>query len=180
MIFHTCAVANKQKLLYLDTKREDTCLIIGCVNWKKAKEKFQAHSTSGTHCHGSELLSNPTHIDELMSDAIAAEKKENRHCLMKILQNVVFFRRQSLALRGDGDDKSGNFYQLMLVRALDGPSLFKWISRSYDRHMSSTSQNEILKLLDLKLLRKIASDIAISHCCSILGYEATDVSNTQH
>ena len=179
VIFHTCAVANKQKLLYLDTKREDTCLIIGCVNWKKAKEKFQAHSTSGTHCHGSELSSNPTHIDELMSDTIAAEKKENTYCLMKILQNVVFFGRQSLALRGDGDDKSGNFYQLMLVRALDGPSLFKWISRSYDRHMSSTSQNEILKLLDLKLLRKIASDIAISHCCGILDYEATDESNTQ-
>ena len=45
--------------------------------------------------------------------------------------------------------------------------------------MSSTSQNEILKLLALKLLRKIASDIVISDCYSILADEASDVSNTQ-
>ena len=92
----------------------------------KAKEKFQAHSTSVTHCHASELLSNPTHIDELMSDAIAAEKKEKTCCLMKILPNIVFPARQGLALRGDGDDKSESFYHLMLLRALDDPSLFKW------------------------------------------------------
>ena len=114
-----------------------------------------------------------------MSDAIAAEKMENTRCSIKILQNVVFLERQGLALRGDGDGKSGNFYQLMLLRALDDPSLLKWINRSYDRLMSSTSQNEILKLLALKLLRKIASDIVISDCYSILADEASDVSNTQ-
>ena len=53
-----------------------------------------------------------------MSDAIAAEKKENTRCLMKILQNVEFLGRQGLVVRGDGDDKSGNFYQLMLLRTL--------------------------------------------------------------
>ena len=78
------------------------------------------------------------HIDELMSDAIAAEKKESTRCSMKILQNVVFLEKQGLALRGDGDDKSGNFYQLVLLRALDDPSLLRWLNRSYDRHMSST------------------------------------------
>ena len=73
-----------------------------------------------------------------MSDAVAAEKKENTRCSMKILQNVVFLGKQGLALRGDGDDKSGNFYQLVLLRALDDPSLLRWLNRSYDRHMSST------------------------------------------
>ena len=114
-----------------------------------------------------------------MSDAIAAEKKENTCCLMKILQNIVFLGRNGLALRRDGDDKSGNFYQLMLLRALNDPGLLKRINRSYDRHMSSTSQNEILKLLCLKLLRKIASDTAITGCYSILADEATDTSNSQ-
>ena len=68
-----------------------------------------------------------------MSDAIAAEEKENIRCLIKILQNIVFLGRQGLALRGDEDDKSGNFYQLMLLRALDDPNLLKWINRNYDR-----------------------------------------------
>ena len=53
-----------------------------------------------------------------MFNAIAAEKKENTLYLMKILQNVVFLGRKSLALRRDRDHKSGNFYQLMLLRAL--------------------------------------------------------------
>ena len=88
MICHTCVVANKQKLLHLDTKREDTFITTGFVNQKKAKEKFKAHSTSVMYCHASELLSNPIHIDELMSDAIVAEKKEKTCCLMKILKNV--------------------------------------------------------------------------------------------
>ena len=67
----------------------------------------------------------------------------------------------------------------MLLRALDDPSLLKWINKSYDRHMSSTSYNETLKLLALKRLYKIASNIAMTGCYSILDDEATDASNTQ-
>ena len=70
-----------------------------------------------------------------MSGAIAVENKENTRYLNKILQNIVFLRRQVLALRRDGDDKSGNFYRLMLLRALDDPGLLKWINSSYDRHI---------------------------------------------
>ena len=70
-----------------------------------------------------------------MSGAIAVENKENMRCLIKILQNIVFLGRQVLALRRDGDDKSGNFYRLMLLRALDDPGILKWINRSYDRYI---------------------------------------------
>ena len=92
---------------------------------------------------------------------------------------LYFFLRQGLVLREDGDDKSGNSYQLMLLRALNHPNLLKWLNRSYGRHMSSTSQNEILKLLALKLLCKIASDIAVTGCYSISADGAMDVNNTQ-
>ena len=74
--------------------------------------------------------------------------------MMKILENVVFLGQQGLALRGDGDDETGNFYQLVLLRAKDDPALQKWIEKSYDRHMTPKAQNEILKLLTLRLLRK--------------------------
>ena len=76
LICHTCAVATEQKLLHLDTKTEDTFITTVFVNWKKAKEKFQAHLTSVTHCHASELLSNPTHIDELMGQVETSEIAE--------------------------------------------------------------------------------------------------------
>lgn len=100
--------------------------------------------------------------------------------MLKIIQNIAFLGKQGLALRGDGDnDKCGNFYQLVLLRAKDDPALLKWIGKSYDKHLTPQAQNEILKLLALKLLRKIVADIAESHCFSILADEATDASNTQ-
>ena len=45
--------------------------------------------------------------------------------------------------------------------------------------MSSTSKNQILKLMALKILRKIANEIAATGWHSILAHEATDVGNTQ-
>ena len=65
------------------------------------------------------------------------------------------------------------------MRARVDPALLKWIDKTYDRHVTPQAQNEILKLLALKLLRKIANDIQLSRCYSILGDDATDVSNTQ-
>ena len=65
------------------------------------------------------------------------------------------------------------------MRAKDNPALLKWINKTYDRHITPKAQNEILKLLALKLLRKIATDIRSSGCYSILADEARDVSNTQ-
>ena len=65
-----------------------------------------------------------------------------------------------------------------VVKNFVWPSLLTWINRSYDRHLSSTSQSEIHKLLALKRLCKIASDISITCCFSTLADEATDVSHT--
>ena len=98
---------------------------------------------------------------------------------MKILENIVFLGKQGLAFRADSDDKTGNFYQIVLLRAKDDPALLKWIDKTYDRHVTPQAQNEILKLLALKFLRKIATDINLSGCYSILADEATAVSNTQ-
>ena len=98
---------------------------------------------------------------------------------MKMLENIVFLGKQGLAFRGDGDDKTGNLYQLVFLQAKGDSALVKWIDKTYDCHVTPQAQNEILKLLALKLLRKIATDIRLSGCYSILADEATDVSNTQ-
>ena len=179
VICHTCALADKRNLLKIDSKKENTFIESGFSYWKKAIEKFRTHATTATHKHATEVLAKPAHIDELLSGTVAAQKRENSRCMMKILENIVFLGQQGLALRGDGDDKTGNFYQLVLLRAKDDPALQKWIEKSYDRHMTPKAQNEILKLLTLRLLRKIAADIHSSGCFSLLADEATDVSNMQ-
>ena len=65
------------------------------------------------HTHTTEVLFRPSHVDELLSQTVAAQKRENSRCLMKLLENIVFLGRQGLGLRGDSNDKTGNFYQLV-------------------------------------------------------------------
>ena len=179
IICHTCVVADNQNLLKTDTKKERRFIDKGFFKWTKALEKFLVHANSATQKHAIEVLSRPSHVDELLSQYAASQKRENSRCLMKILENIVFLGKQGLAFRGDGDDKTGNFYQLFLLRAKDDPALLKWIDKTYDRHVTPQAQNEILKLLATKLLRKIATVIRFSGCYSILADEATDVRNTQ-
>ena len=143
VICHTCAVADNQNLLKTDTKKEITFIDKRFFKWTKALEKFGVHANSATHKHAIEVLSNPSHIDELLSQHTASQKRENSRCLTKILENIVFLGKQRLAFRGDGDDKTGNFYQLALLRAKDDPALLKWIDKTYDRHVTPQAQNEL-------------------------------------
>ena len=99
VICHTCALADKRKLLTIDTRKEKIFLETGFSNWKKAIEKFRAHESSATHKHASEVLLKPTNIDELLSKNVASQKKENSRCLMKLLENIVFLGKQGMALR---------------------------------------------------------------------------------
>ena len=169
VICHTCAVADKNNLLKIDTKKEKTFTEIGFSNWKKAIERFLVHGRNATHIHATQVLTNPSHIDGLLPETAALQKVENWRCLMKVLENIAFLGKQVIALRGDSDDKTGYFYQLLLLQSKDDPALLKWISKTYDHHITPQAQNEMPKLLALKFLRKIATDIRSSGCYSILA-----------
>ena len=139
VICHTCAVADNQNFLKTDTKKERTFIDNEFFKWTKALENFRVYENSDTHKHVIEVLSYSSHIDELLSQHAASQKRENLRCLMKILENIVFLGKQGLAFRGDGDDKTGNFYQLVLLRAKDDPALLKWIDKTYDRQVTPPS-----------------------------------------
>ena len=88
--------------------------------------------------------------------------------MMTMLENIAFLGQQGLALHGDGNDNTAHFYQLVLLQVKHNLALQKWIEKSYDCHMTTKAQNEILKLLTLRLLRKIAADIhsvMLYPCC---------------
>ena len=55
----------------------------------------------------------------------------------------------------------------------------KYIDKPYDKHMRPNAQNEILQIVDLKLLHYIASDIVESGYHSIMADENTDASNIE-
>ena len=161
VICHTCALADKRKLLNIDTKKEIIFIETGFSAWKKATEKFGLYANSDIYKHDTEVLARPAHIDELLSQTVAAQKRKNSRCLLKILENVVFLGKQGLALHADD------------------LALLKLIEEIYDRPMTPQAQNKILKLLALRLLREIAADIRSSGCYKLLADEDTNVSNIE-
>ena len=75
-------------------------------------------------------------VGELLSQEHAREKRENRHCLLRILSNVRFLARQGLAFRGDSEEGGGhcfseekysNFMQLLKLQSLDDPVFEAWL-----------------------------------------------------
>ena len=89
-------------------------------------------------------------------------KKEIRNCLLKIVLSISHLSCHGVAVRKGKQDKESNFKQLILPRPENDEVLQKWIEKSYDKHIGPNAQNEILQIIALKLLRGIASDIAIS------------------
>ena len=98
--------------------------------------------------------------------------------MLKILSNVRFLARQALPLRGDGKGTDSNFNQLCLLREDDQPILKKWrTAKKTDKYVHNTIQNEMMKIMALQVLREVAQNIQSADFYSIMGDEATDISN---
>ena len=52
-------------------------------------------------------------IAEQLSLQHSKQKEANRQIFIKILSSLRYLARQGLPLRGSGDDRDGNFYQLL-------------------------------------------------------------------
>ena len=115
----------------------------------------------------------------MLSMEHAQEKSKNRQCLLRILSNIRFLSRQGLALRGDGDEVDSNFMQLLKLRGLDDPRIEAWLSKKTNKYTSHEAHNEILKVMALSTLRKIASELSRSQFFCINSDECTDASNRE-
>ena len=87
--------------------------------------------------------------------------------------------RQSIAIRGDGDEENSNFIQLFKLRGEDDPKFAKWLEKKTDKYVSADIQNELLKVMGLQVLRDIATSLHSAEFYSIMVDETTDVSNKE-
>ena len=99
--------------------------------------------------------------------------------LLKIISSIRFLGRQGLALRGDKKEDDGNFMQMLNVKAEDDPRLLDWLKKKINKYTSHDIQNEILKLMAVRILRDIASGLHLSPFITIMIDETTDVSNKE-
>ena len=98
---------------------------------------------------------------------------------LKILQNVKFLARQSIALRGDGDEIDSNFVQLLQLRACDDPGVKDWLKKKANKYTSPEIQNEMLEVMALEILRKLSSQLQQAKFFAMMTDECTDASNCE-
>ena len=179
----SCIVAYQNNQLQSAHCLEKTFISTGFSNWKDAIAKLTKHE--GSRCHKDAILNTITlpattsDISELLSTQLAKERLERRKCFLKLLSNVRFLSRQGLAFRGDGDESDSNFMQLIRLRSEDNSKLVEWIQQKTDKYTSGEMQNEMIKVMALCVLRKIAENLQKSLFITVMVDETTDVSNVE-
>ena len=69
--------------------------------------------------------------------------KENRQCLIKIIEILQYLGQQGLAWRGDESDEDSNFMQLLQLRSKEFSQLKRWLEKKTEKCTSHDIQNEI-------------------------------------
>ena len=179
VLFHT---SDKQKMLLLD-EVSFFQVTQGFCNWKDAIHSFKKHEKSVCHREAVEVMitlpATTRDIGEQLSHQHAIQKEKNRDALYQIFSSVKYLGRQGLALRGDGNEKDGNLIQLLLMKAKQDKNLSQWMKRKKDVYTSPEIQNEIVKVLGVKVLRELSSSLQSSPFLTIMVDETTDVSNKE-
>ena len=114
-------------------------------------------------------------IGESLFTQHAKEKLVRRQCFLKLLSNLRFLARQGLPLRGDGDESDSNFTQLLKLRGEDDPRVFDWIKKKTDTYTSGEMQNDIIQVMALEILRKVAASIRDAPFYTIMADETRHV-----
>ena len=83
--------------------------------------------------------------------------------MLKLLSNARFLSRQGLAFRGDGEELDSNFMRLIYLRSEDNTKLVDWMKQKTDKYTSADIQNEMVKVMALRVLRKIAGSLQSAH-----------------
>ena len=178
----TCFTDYQNNLLHSAHCLEPTFISTEFSNWKDATANF---SKQGSLCHKDSVLKTITlpattsDVGEMLSSQLAKERLERRKCLLNLLSNARFLSRQGLAFRGDVEESDSNFMRLIYLRSEDNPKLVDWIHQKTDKYTSHDMQNEMVKVMALRILREIAANLQSSSFFTVMVDETTDVSNVE-
>lgn len=163
---------------------ERTFISIGFSNWKDAATKFC--KDEGSQCHKDAVQMTTTlpattrDVGEMLSSQLAREREEHRKKFLKLLSNARFLSRQGLAFCGDGDESDSNFIRLIHLRSEDDSATLKdWMKQKTNKYTSHDMQNEMVKVMALRILREIVGTLQDATFFTVMVNETTDVSNLE-
>ena len=155
----------------------------GFCNWKNATTQIQKHQESKCHHEAVEVVitlpKTTVDIGEQLSLQHAREKECNRKYFLHILSCIKYLVRQGLALRGDGDERDSNIFQLLKARGNSDIDFMQWLEKKKIKYTSHDIQNEIVKLMALYILRNMSQILQDSPFLTLMMDETTDVSNKE-
>ena len=99
----------------------------------------------------------------------------NLNTLPRILRCLRFLARQGLPLRGDGSDVESNFSQLPLLQCVDITDLSVWLRKKTGKYTSHDIQNEMLKIMAVKIMRQISQRIRDGGGYTVLADKCTKI-----
>lgn len=82
-------------------------------------------------------------------------------------------------MRGDGDEKNSNLFQLLQLRGFDDPAILELLQKKTDKYTSPCIQNELLKVMALQVTRQVVAGVRSSKYFTIMADEVTDSSNRE-
>ncbi|XP_065903857.1 zinc finger MYM-type protein 1-like [Dysidea avara] len=155
----------------------------GFCNWKDGTLSFRKHELSACHKEAIEVMvtlpATVKDIGELSSQSHANQKAKNRQLFLQILSSLKFLARQGLPLRGDKDEKDGNFMQVLKLKSENNPAIADWLERTHPKHTSHQIQDEVLGIMAEHVITKISSSIHDAPFISIMSDETTDITNKE-
>lgn len=129
------------------------------------------------------------HVDVLLSKtkcrALIQEEEDlvhNRKVVEILLDITKTLGRQGLAFRGHGDDKEGNFNQIVMLMAKYCPELTYWFNTTRMRpyhvtYLSAQSQNEFIELIGRQVQKQVREEIKEAGMYSVMADTTPDVSH---
>ena len=147
-------------MLEFAKKMDHSFVSTGFKNWKKAIEKCNNHENCETNklalANNLEMRRNMTVVQQIEAQ-ITVEQLAARNALLKIVSTLRHLAARGAPFQGHGSDE-GNFIETLHMRAEDCPEFAKWLKRKHN-YTSNKIQNEILRMMSHKCLRKIIDEV---------------------
>ena len=96
-----------------------------------------------------------------------------------MLSNARFLARQELPFRGNSDEVDSNYMRLISLRCEDNAMLVDWMKQKTGKYTSGIMQNEMVKVMALRLLSEVAQNLQKAAFFTVMANETTYVSNVE-
>ncbi|KAL4083558.1 hypothetical protein QTP88_028874 [Uroleucon formosanum] len=129
------------------------------------------------------------HIDVLFDQAnreksiqIQHKREYNKQVIKILMDTTRTLARQGLAFRGDGDDKNGNFIQIVELLSRHCNVIKTWLDNKSMRpyhvtYLGSRSQNEFIELLSSETRNRVIEEVKNAEIYSVLADTTPDITH---